>query len=913
MATTHGTTARRGGHIVAAAFVSGLSFALAVTGPAAWEPPPESIFQIDDAGDGDRNNAVKVAIEDVPVEAERPPIAVEENLPAAAVLLASKPTPPPPTPLPERLALADAPAPIGHAIIAQALPTSVRDDVRVEQPATPQPMATAGPLLPTPLVLHEVGDEAVVPAESPSLRALVTRLQAEQLPAPAAAADASLPIERLWESPAAAPLPGEAWTDPDGVNWTESPAPGQPPEPAPRGGRLLGRIADRRAEFRADTGSGSDADASAAPPGAGLLLDRVRDRIAQRASPDRPAAGGAAAPPTNDGTQWPTPEALIGQLRQLASSGDPSPAANWAADTLGSLATATDTSGPGDTSGEAPLIVLGDRVPEGMKIADDTPDAPLASQIRRAALALSRRVAVWRAATSCCAETGAAPPAIAGAEVGPGLAAACTTIEVARLRDGLERSAVARAPADAAPVRESLRAVVATTLPAARALDRAVHDHYLSPNVRIAINDAFVEKMLPESTVTTGPLQDYVLGRKVRGTKTVEQSTAIRFTPHPTEIRLELLVMGEVASRTVTNAGSVAIHSRGLSTFTVFKPLEVSPRGLSFGAARGSASNQSQLAGIETSFDSVPLMGSIVRGFVRNQHDESLDQATREVNVKIVSRACHEVDQQTEPQFTKLAEQIRERFWAPMARLGLDPTAVALETSSSGATARLRLAAAMQLAAHTPRPRAPEDSLFSMQVHESSVNNACGQFGLAGRKLSLEELTRLICSQLGLPPQVPDDLPAGVDVTFAAAEPVRIECRDGLVQVRVSLDALESGRRNNWYDIVAQVAYRPVADGLQVRLEREGPVQLSGPGHKGRMEFGLRTIFGKMFPKERPVKLVPVKMLANPRLAGVQAVQAVSADGWLAIALATTTQAGGGRTSATATRPPEATQRLLRR
>ncbi len=921
MATMHGTTARRGGHIVAAAFVSGLSFALAVTGPAAWEPPPESIFQIDDASNGTSNDAsndaVKVAIEDVPVEAERPPIAVEENLPAAAVLLASKPTPtptpPPPTPLPERLALADAPAPIGTAIIAQALPTSVRDDVRVEQPATPQPMASAGPLLPTPVVPHEVGDEAVVPAESSSLRALVTRLQAEQLPAPAAAPDASLPIERPRESPAAAPLPGEAWTDPDGVNWSESPALEQPPEPTPRGGRLLGRIADRRAEFRGDSGSSSGADASAVPPGAGRLLDRVRDRIAQRPSHDRPAAGGAAATPMNDGTQWPTPEALIGQLRQLAVSGDTSPAATWAADTLGSLATATNTSGPGDTAGEAPLIVLGDRVPEGMKIADDTPDSPLASQIRRAALALARRVAVWRAATSCCAEYEAAPAAVARAEVGPGLAAACTTIEVARLLDGLERYEGSRDPTDAARVRESLRAVVATTLPAARALDRAVHDHYLSPNVRIAINDAFVEKMLPESTVTTGPLQDYVLGRKVRGTKTVEQSTAIRFTPHPTEIRLELLVMGEVASRTVTNAGSVAIHSRGLSTFTVFKPLEVSPRGLSFGAARGSASNQSQLAGIETSFDSVPLMGSIVRGIARNQHDENLDQATREVNVKIVSRACHEVDQQTEPQFTKLAEQIRERFWAPMERLGLEPTAVALETSSSGATARLRLAAAMQLAAHTPRPRAPEDSLFSMQVHESSVNNACGRFGLAGRKLSLEELTRLVCSQLGLPPQVPDDLPEGVDVTFAAAEPVRIECRDGLVQVRVSLDALESGRRNNWYDIVAQVAYRPVADGLQVRLEREGPVQLSGPGHKGRMEFGLRTIFGKMFPKERPVKLVPVKMLANPRLAGVQAVQAVSADGWLAIALAATTQAGGGRTSATAIRPPEATQRLLRR
>jgi hypothetical protein len=179
--------------------------------------------------------------------------------------------------------------------------------------------------------------------------------------------------------------------------------------------------------------------------------------------------------------------------------------------------------------------------------------------------------------------------------------------------------------------------------------------------------------------------------------------------------------------------------------------------------------------------------------------------------------------------------------------------------------------------------------------------------------MGLEDLARLICTRLGLPPQVPDDLPAGVEVQFASTEPLRVECRDGLVHVRVSIDALESGRRSNWYDIVAQVAYRPVVSGMQVMLERDGPVQLSGPGHKGRMEFGLRTIFGKMFPKERPVKLIPEQMLSNPRLAGVQAVQAVSADGWLAIALAWTTQASDSKTSPTASRPPDATQQLRRR
>jgi hypothetical protein len=125
----------------------------------------------------------------------------------------------------------------------------------------------------------------------------------------------------------------------------------------------------------------------------------------------------------------------------------------------------------------------------------------------------------------------------------------------------------------------------------------------------------------------------------------------------------------------------------------------------------------------------------------------------------------------------------------------------------------------------------------------------------------------------------------------------------------VSLDALESGRRS-WHDIVSHVAYKPVTSGAQVLLERDGPVQLSGPGHQGRMEIALRTIFGKVFAKERPVRLLPERIVANPRLSNVRAVQAVCADGWLAFALAQPTEAATG-TSPTAdgAKPPLATGR----
>jgi hypothetical protein len=164
------------------------------------------------------------------------------------------------------------------------------------------------------------------------------------------------------------------------------------------------------------------------------------------------------------------------------------------------------------------------------------------------------------------------------------------------------------------------------------------------------------------------------------------------------------------------------------------------------------------------------------------------------------------------------------------------------------------------------------------------VNNAFDRLGIAGKRLTLEELIELVCSQIGVEPRIPEELPEGVSVAFAKTQPLRVECRDGLVHVHVALDSIESGRRD-WYDLVAHVAYRPVCSGQQVFLEREGPVQLGGPGHEGRMELALRTIFGKIFPKERPIAVLPDQIAKNEKLSDVQAVQAASSDGWLAITL----------------------------
>jgi len=774
--------------------------------------------------------------------------------------------------------------------------------------------------------LWSTGGPTTTAADPPPLVPLRPLAPALPAPPPAFRLDGPQAGVAIHEAPAtdepggdvaaapAAPLPDAAWSDPDGVNWIDSWGGPAARPTAPRGGpagRVLDRLGERRAEAR-----GSEPGSPRRPGSA--IVERVRSRLRSEGRlarvPSPPGGGPVDLADISDG--WPTPTRLLDELEALAASTRAARPhlSNWASRTLDALHATLETDGPTDPRAGETLLVLGEQVTAGMSAADLGVPPLLASQTRRVALAVARRVAVWRAAAALCVEAEAEAALAASGIALPPPTSSLGPRAVAML-GFLERYEAGGEPADAAAIRTALGAILAGGSAAEADLGRAIADHYHAPNVRIAVHREFVERMLPEATVTNGPVQDFVLGRPVRGRSTVEQSTAVRFVPHPGEIRLELVVNGEVASRTVTSSGPVSIHSRGQATFNVFKPIVLTPEGLAFTPARGTASSRAQLASIETSFDNVPIMGPLVRSIVRSQHDDARQEANREVSGKIVGRACRQVDQEAEPKLAEMAERIRERLWQPLVTLGLEPTPVGLETTEDVASVRLRLASPIQLAAHTPRPRAPEDALVSGQVHDTVANNAIDRLDLAGRRLDLAQLAAHVCQRLGIEPREPADLPDGVLVTFAREAPLRVQCRDGLVHVRVALDAFESGRRC-WHEIVVKVAYRPVVRGPQVFLEREGPVQIGGPAHEGRMEIGLRTIFGKIFAKERPVPIVPASVTANPRLAGLRVVQAVATDGWLGIALAQPAENMTGRPadlSPTAEESPAADRRLLRR
>lgn len=688
--------------------------------------------------------------------------------------------------------------------------------------------------------------------------------------------------------------------DPDALEWVDAGSvPHLDPASTHRRGPVATWIRESFEEMRTSRGGVVPFPPRQAAAGGGRLIDRIRsgERLLGR---DRPDARGVRETATEASGGWAHPATLVEQLDAAAREAD-SPAGVWARDTTEAVRRVLATGGPADPRAAEELAALHERIERGLERASATPEAADAAALRKVVLAARRREAVWSKAAAATALP-------APADTGDSSASRGTTI--AALLEAVERHESAASPGDAARIVELLESLDSAGDPSAADLAAVVREHYASANVRVAVHRKFVERVLPPTQVTSAPVEDTVLGRQVRGTSRVAQSTAVHFAPDTDGISVILEVRGQVASRTVTESGPVALTSRGRSTFTVTKPVTVDGEGISLGRTTGAASSRSQLSDIQTSFDGVPIMRSLVRNIARNQHDENLPEANREVIDKIVSRACREVDQQVEPRLREAAERIRTQAWGPLVSLGLDPTPVGLETTDGIAMARLRLAAEDQLAAFTPRPRAPVGSMVSVQVHESAVNNALERLGLAGRRLSLEELACLLCERAGVESRSPEDLPEDVTVSFARTQPLRVQYRDGLVHVRVALDAIESGRRD-WHDVVASVTYRPKASDPQVFLEREGPVHIGGPGRQGRAEIALRAVFGKMFPKERPVPLVPESIAANPGLADLQVLQAVSTDGWLAISLGESPQSS--RPAATKVAAPPQPRRGLRR
>lgn len=417
----------------------------------------------------------------------------------------------------------------------------------------------------------------------------------------------------------------------------------------------------------------------------------------------------------------------------------------------------------------------------------------------------------------------------------------------------------------------------------------ALNDHYRNANIRLAIAGSLLERFLPEESYQARPVHQRILGANTSGDSIVRTEMGLKLIPDESAWHVTLGVQGDLTSATRSSKGPAVFHNSSQAQINSQRTVRMDTLGFNIVANATDVESQQHLRGMSTDFDGLPIIGDFLRLVIREQFDQQRGPAKRIMQRMIAQEADQEFDRQLQEKLSKAQVELQRRLTGPLEALNLNPMVVAMSTTEDRLLIRYRVANQAQMASHTARPRAPSDSLLSMQVHQSAVNNMIAQLGLSDRTWNLVDLGEKVAKLLGKQDwRAPDEVPKDVLIRFAPSRPISVEMVENQLVLTLRISQLSQGKRNIERFIV-RTTYVPVADGLKAGLVRDGVVSIDGPRLSMGDRLPLRAIFAKVFVSRPEIPLISDSLVTDPRAEGLAVTQIEVRDGWLALAIAEST------------------------
>lgn len=434
---------------------------------------------------------------------------------------------------------------------------------------------------------------------------------------------------------------------------------------------------------------------------------------------------------------------------------------------------------------------------------------------------------------------------------------------------------------------QAIRTLRYAPRPDVAAVGQALENNYRNANLRIAVAGDFLQRLLPQPESIEQPVQQTILGAMTRGASKVDSQMQLALVPDPSAWSLKLLVVGQVDSRTRSSRGPAVLFNATRADWEAARTLRIDAQGMLVDRQPTRVQSRDALQGVNTEYDSIPLVSELVQALVRQQFRQQRPLAQRISRQMIAEQVDQHLDGELETQLRLAEDQFQSRMLGPLARLRLEPQVIDLQTTEQRLIARYRLAGGGQLAANTPRPRAPADSLMSIQIHQSAINNTFYELGLARQDWTIQQLCDNLAATFDLPTwQLPDLVPQDVTIRFAEQQPITMEWRDqrAWLTLRVAELRQPGGLQMERFNI--RIAYRLGAQGAAAWLERDSQPQIDAPRLKIAQRLTLRTIFTKIFNDRALIPLTSPSLLSeDPRLSDLAISQLELRDGWFAVAI----------------------------
>lgn len=407
----------------------------------------------------------------------------------------------------------------------------------------------------------------------------------------------------------------------------------------------------------------------------------------------------------------------------------------------------------------------------------------------------------------------------------------------------------------------------------------AIDTHYRNANLRVSLSGELIDRFVPAMHQYAEQVHDTILGASVRGSNATWTNLSVQLIPDPRAIRFGLLANGQVQSRTSSRKGPVVFYNQGKSQFSAGKELVLSPQGIYLGRTETRASTGNRVVGMQTDWDEIPFLGWMVRNFARQQHAEQRPFLRAEILRRVRRSATTKMDVTVLERVTHAEQQLKSRLVEPLETLDLDPRVLEMRTTPDRAVLRTRLAGPLQLAAHTPRPLALRDSLFSVQAHQTAANNFMDQLQLNGRSMTLGQLAEKLTERFGIVIPVYERRKDTI-VEFAQDRPLEFRFQDGKIQIAIHFARLDNGR-DVWKNFSVRGCYRADIREMNLELTRDGSIELITETQRLRDQIALRSIFTKVFDTNHRLDILRRAIRDQPKLRNLEVNQLVIRDGWI--------------------------------
>jgi len=178
--------------------------------------------------------------------------------------------------------------------------------------------------------------------------------------------------------------------------------------------------------------------------------------------------------------------------------------------------------------------------------------------------------------------------------------------------------------------------------------------------------------------------------------------------------------------------------------------------------------------------------------------------------------------------------------------------------------------------------------MVTIQLHQSLVNNVIARLGLNGGSFTGQELAKHLQDVLGLDVDASsDENQKDAQFKFAGLDPIRIDFKDGRVNVVINLDSLQvGGAAKPIRRLSITAAYKIEADGMQVRLTQDDTgTRVTSRGKRLRLgdRAVVSTVMKMLFQPSYSLNALPKKFRERPQAQSLVISSLIVYNGWLAV------------------------------